>query len=205
MEYTIIQKLTSKSLEKPSKKIRDMMSFISIRFNEIGENISIVKLHKEFATWSEKEKTVVASSLDIHKNFFTACFLWSRSQVNLMERCGRDLKTVAIPSFRVDGHGCVILSVVSADKFEDVYYTTLDALKAEEEKKATATATAEKSASEEVATAESEESEETTATTATAEILSLIDKFGSELDLNAIQKAIDNLTTATAKKSKKSA
>lgn len=197
MEYTIIQKLTSKSLEKPSKKIRDMMSFISIRFNEIGENMSIAKLHKEFATWSEKEKTVVASSLDIHKSFYTACFLWSRSQVNTMSNCGRDLKTVAIPSFRVDGHGCVILSVVSADKFEDVYYTTLDALKAEEEKKATATA--ENSASEEVATAESEESEETTATTATAEILSLINKFSSELDLNAIQKAIDSLATATAK------
>ena len=133
MEYTIVQKLTSKSLEKPSKKIRDMMSFISIRFNEIGENMSIAKLHKEFAIWSEKEKTVVASSLDIHKSFYTACFLWSRSQVNVMSNCGRDLKTVAIPSFRVDGHGCVILSVVSADKFEDVYYTTLDALKAEED------------------------------------------------------------------------
>ncbi len=184
MEKTIY-KLTAKTLGKETKAVKAMEEFIAKNYTVKGACISYKCIAKEFGAWNENEKTVKASSLDLHKVLLTACFYLARRTAEAVNN-GKEKDSAVIPCPETVKGGETVVNVRCVSVFEDFYYDIVDGLKQAEEKTGKDT---------EGATAEGATAEGATAEGATASIIAMIAKYGKALDLVAIRKAIEDAST----------
>lgn len=189
MEFRIIQKLSVKSVKEPSKKVESVVKFLTEEFNTVGLNMPYSKITAKFAKWNEEQKTVVASSLDLHKHLFTACFILSQRIVKDAEKNGYELKKLAIPYFFTNKDNIPTVQTRKASEFDTLYYETLDGLTVQKEK-----------ASE--ASGNESEKEGEKEFNPTAEILALMTKYKDKIDFEAVKIAIADIQKETAKTAK---
>ena len=189
MEFRIIQKLSVKSVKEPSKKVESVVKFLTEEFNTIGLNMPYNKVTAKFAEWNETQKTVTASSLDLHKLLFTACFVLSQRIVKDAEKNGYELKKISIPYFFSNKDDIPTVQTRKASEFDNLYYETLDGLKEQKEK--------------ESKSGEGDnEGEGKKEINPTAEILALMTKYKGKIDFEAVKVAIADIQKETVKTAK---
>lgn len=194
VNFTILSKVSNKALEKETKRQKALKDFIGKNFSKKGLNIPFKKVMDAFAIRDEKEKITYANSLDLHKDFFLACFRLAKNRFETKSKMGVNLDTVEIPYF-FENNGIATLQTRKASEFENLYYVTLDYLEKDTEKQAKKTLDDDENEGNIESTKEGEGE-----FNATANILNLIAKYKDSIDFDAISKAIDDATaTATDK------
>lgn len=117
MTYTI------KGLEtKETKLTESVKAFITEQFSVKGSRIGYANFVKKFSVWNDENGTVKASSLDLHKVIFNACFKLAKEN----KKSGLDY----MPIFTSDKDNKVsVVSVVSMSEY-DKYYSDIKDYKA---------------------------------------------------------------------------
>ena len=183
--YTITGKAA-----KGNKRVNQLVEFISKEYVKPGVSLGYAKFVEKFADWNESEKTVTAKSMDLHSDIQTACYITAKNIASALDE--NTAKKAWIPLFTTEKDGAAIITTVKASKFDDVYYSNIDAENAAAERK-------EKKAEKEKQQKETKE----TAVSVDAEaavndganvmpiLQNLITRYAAQIDFDALRKAID--------------